>query len=288
MFRKLLRYDLKAVRGLWLGQAAIILAMSIPAGLVMRFLNSEYDSRSAVYEGLATFFVSVYVLWLVGSYIMVQYGIYHHFYKNFYTDEGYLTFTLPVSRKQLLFSKVANAIIWSAAQVLLYLLAALIVLLLSAVPKDGALLSFANFGEIGQLFADLWKDIGAWLIVYLLEGLCLLICIGLYSSMLIYMCITVASLLVKKAKVLAGVALYFLIDTVISGVTEVNIYAVLGPNTTFSVPSLIFAIEERLPSALLHGGYALVGLIACLAVVSIAYIMFCVTLDVLERKLNLS
>ena len=148
MFRKLLRYDLKAVRGLWLGQAAIVLAMSIPAGLVMRFLNSEYDSHSAVYEGLATFFVSVYVLWLVGSYVMVQYGIYHHFYKNFYTDEGYLTFTLPVSRKQLLLSKVANAIILSAAQVLLYLLAALIVMLLSAVPKDGAILSNSGHFDV--------------------------------------------------------------------------------------------------------------------------------------------
>lgn len=47
----------------------------------------------------------------------------YRFYKNLMTDEGYLMFTLPVSRSQLIWSKLLVALVWSVLSTVLAALA---------------------------------------------------------------------------------------------------------------------------------------------------------------------
>ena len=47
----------------------------------------------------------------------------YRFYKNLMTDEGYLMFTLPVSRSQLIWSKLMVALAWGVLSAVLAALA---------------------------------------------------------------------------------------------------------------------------------------------------------------------
>ena len=98
MLRKLLKYDLKAIFKFW---------WIVFGGFCDNILNT--------YEGDAW---SVYLMMSMGSLsgtflnlalpVVTFVLIFIRFYKNFFTDEGYLTFTLPVSRRKLMLSKIIS------------------------------------------------------------------------------------------------------------------------------------------------------------------------------------
>ena len=100
---------------------------------------------------LVLYFVMLIVV-LVG--IVVYLAV--HFYKTVYTDEGYLTHTLPVTKHQLLFSKILVGglwvmIIYAMVYLSLFLLG---VSLVGMILPDGY--TFARFwGEFGDLMKEL-------------------------------------------------------------------------------------------------------------------------------------
>ena len=53
---------------------------------------------------MAMLLVIACVMAIIASAVVTELLVFVRFYKNFFTDEGYLTFTLPVSRKDLLLS----------------------------------------------------------------------------------------------------------------------------------------------------------------------------------------
>ena len=60
--------------------------------------------------GLASFF---YILAIAACSIAVTVYIAVRYYKNIYSDEGYLTNTLPVTARQIVLSKLFNGLIWT-------------------------------------------------------------------------------------------------------------------------------------------------------------------------------
>lgn len=74
--------------------------------------NGRY-SGIGVWDVLSFGTLLIYVFMLIGlNYgIMIYMGV--RFYKTMYTDEGYLTHTLPVSKHQILVSKILNSGLWT-------------------------------------------------------------------------------------------------------------------------------------------------------------------------------
>lgn len=104
---------------------------------------------------LLLYFVMLIVV-LVG--IVVYLAV--HFYKTVYTDEGYLTHTLPVTKHQLLFSKILVGGLWT---MIIYAMVYLSVILLgislfSTILPDNY--TFARFwAEFGDLITELRLDL---------------------------------------------------------------------------------------------------------------------------------
>ena len=75
---------------------------------------------------------------VVSIYIAVR------FYKNLYTDEGYLMHTLPVTPRQLLVSKLTVGSLWSFLVTILTLWAVFLIMIfgLPVMVKDDLNLSF--------------------------------------------------------------------------------------------------------------------------------------------------
>ena len=161
MLKKCLKYDLKAGLFLWLILSLTMLTLSAPAGLSIKYLNSDISGIINVGAGLCTF---VYYVLLI-AYIVCGIGLgVYRFYQNFRTDEAYLTFTLPVKRKTLLHSKLLSTIITYFATLLVIFIAMTITF--SFVPRENTTVIYLFYNGIGETIADAYASRGFWSVVY--------------------------------------------------------------------------------------------------------------------------
>ena len=175
MFKKLLKYDMMAVWRLWWIAVMIVPIAAVVGSAMLRFIiegteNLMFeDPISTLLLMGAILVVFACLVAIVLSFILTMVLIYVRFYKNLYTDEGYLTFTLPVSRKQILLSKTLNAFIWYILHGLLVAVALFLFILFAIPPEGNALINTELFKGIGGLFSELWSICGAWLILIIVE-----------------------------------------------------------------------------------------------------------------------
>ena len=135
MFKKLLKHDFRSIKKTLGLPALVALAMAVIVSIIgMTIIKSTMNSDSE--SGLGLFIIAALLLYfsfialfvvLIGTQVM----IYVNFYKNLMTDEGYLTFTLPVKPKQIIFSKMTNGVIWSVITGVASFLAILVVLIVA-------------------------------------------------------------------------------------------------------------------------------------------------------------
>lgn len=273
MLKKLLKYDLKSMFKYWWIAAIISVALSITGGFCFSVINSDKDVSSFV--GI---FIIALIISIIGivAFLIVSYAlIYVRFYKNFFTDEGYLTFTLPVKRIQLLNSKLISGIL------------IIFITTIVTVADVGILLSLgfgkAFFDEFGFIFKELFKyliiESDIYVVIYIIEILILIFLSVVFTTLVLFACITVAAVLVKKAKVIAAIALYYAINGVISGFLQTLF---MYGNTT--VNKLIFNLEPSIQKPL--GALILLSVIAVFTLICILVYTF--EYFLLDRKLNLN
>lgn len=109
--------------------------------------------------GLLTLILYVVMLVAVNYGILIYMGV--HFYKTMYTDEGYLLHTLPVTKHEILGSKLLIDGLWMLV-VMLSIYLSIFVLFMSMVsaimPEDYTFVRF--LGEIGGGFNELFYVMG--------------------------------------------------------------------------------------------------------------------------------
>ena len=124
MLSKLLKYELRASGRILLPVYALLLAS---AGFYKLAADHPYRTGAAsVLMGLlnVAFWIFVVATGAITALLMI-----YRFYKNYMTDEGYLMFTLPVNRHQLIWAKLLSALIYTAASAVAVTLSILLVLL---------------------------------------------------------------------------------------------------------------------------------------------------------------
>ena len=147
MFAKLLKYEWKASAGLLGILSGAVLGVGLLGGVCLRYL---FTLAKSVGDGAANdvgmlpllVFVMFAMLALVAYVVAVQIILVSRFYKSRFTDEGYLTFTLPVSTWQNYLSALTNILIWNtiSALVMVTSMCLLVFIGLTGVPAyDGPL-----------------------------------------------------------------------------------------------------------------------------------------------------
>ena len=112
MLKKLSKYDLRSVRKLWIIFALISVCASVIGSFTLKvILYDEFNHPLISILGLLGTYAAFMAILIFPIVMFIL--VFLRFYKNFYTDEGYLTFTLPVKRGTLLMSKTLNAMIWT-------------------------------------------------------------------------------------------------------------------------------------------------------------------------------
>ena len=220
MLRKLLKYDLRASFKYWWILALSSVAISIFGGVCLNVLiNTLAKSTQDTAGNQILLILSTYIgflLAIVGLFafvIVAEVFIYIRFYKNLFSDEGYLTFTLPVRRSQILLSKLLMASITLLCSSVVLSFDSLLMFLIAA----GKNLFTTEFWRIISLIVEpIIEGLGVYTVIYGLELIIFNVLSIIVSVLLICTCITVGATIVKRAKVLVGIGIYYVVNSVIS------------------------------------------------------------------------
>lgn len=302
MFKKCLKYDLKAFYKIWLIASAVVLVLSILCGFgISGFFSAIFTMEStteaaqadpslltilvAIAQMIIAFlcyflFLSTLIIFTSGTSIL----LYIRYYTHFFTDQGYLTFTLPVKRSTQFWSKATCGLIYSLGSGAVSAIAICIVIacisITSMLAPDGA--SFFPFEELQDLLRP--ENLGYSLICLVL-GVVLLAAVSFASLMMQYLIITLAATLFRKLKVLSVIVGYYVINNIIAVpisyigsyyVMFALLFLIMGLASVFTVPALGWLCI-----------YALM-LLGSVAMVTIGLIFGFFTIQRLERKLNLA
>ncbi len=203
MFAKLLKHEFRASAGrLGILSLAAILAGAL-GGVMLRILSSFADGAVSdtveiILGVLLAFVIIGLVVYMVSAYIM----LYTQFYRNKFTDEGYLTFTLPAPTWQILLSSVLNIALWSVL-ISGAILLSMLLLTLIGVPK-GIDSPIADMLEEMQIEVSLGDD---WLLYQAQNALS-----GLAGIIIWLGSITLGATWAKRHPIGAAIGIYYLIS----------------------------------------------------------------------------
>lgn len=276
MLSKLLKYDLRALFKYWWIVALSSVCLTFVGGISLKiFLYPTTNADTPLVTVLAFFGLIVTVIGLSAFLMATEIFIYVRFYQNLFSDEGYLTFTLPVRRRDILNSKIISGLIVNFLTVILLLAEILVIIIIGI---DQATL-YVWSESIGMFLRGTLELLGAWSAVYIIEALIGILFIVTAGYLLTLICITFAAVVAKKHKVIAAIAFYYITNAVISFISQMGLM--------FGSVSLAGILEE-IPTDSHFAVLSLMALSLVLSVGAIALALYSVEHYLLDRKLNLS
>lgn len=268
MLGKLIKFELKATyKFVLLVHGLLLLLASIISGFLwFQGLNISGDYVSIFAYSALTFLIAIiYALLLVGSFIGTPIYLGLRFYRNLFSDEGYLTHTLPVTTTQLIYSKLITGLIWSAFNLvivgisILFLFSAYLVQFAGISDLMGTILSLLTFSNIGYL------------------GISLLNCI--YNLLMIYACVCLGQLFHKNRR-FAAVVFYGLLNLVIQGL--ISFVTVLGNTSMNMITAYLYTGSISQALSVLN-----IGLSIFLMYILPSIIFYIICQFIISKKLNL-
>lgn len=265
MFRTLLKHEWIAIKKM-VGILCFAVFMSgILSGGVLRYMAWSSATGNGLMVQLYTIVLALALITIVGACTGTMYLMVYRFFKSRFKNEGYLTFTLPVTTHQQLLSSITGT---TLSSLLVGTVACVSVLL-------GASIFLASFDagtrkemtdvllQAVQLAGTNSRIISQFWLLNILE-----LAVSFLSDMILLMlACTMAMLLARKHPVLMGITVYIGGDLLISGLSSAVDSLFSQSSTQRSPFSLIFSIG--LYALVAVGGYFLMH-------------------RLMERKLNLA
>lgn len=238
MLGKLLKYEFKNTAKVMLTIYLVVIAVSILNAITLN-LDITSTHTSTFMSVIEFSFLLLYVLTLFALFIVTYIYVCYHFYKTMYSDQGYLTHTLPVGPLTTFHAKLLTAFIWMTCSIALLILS---IFLLLAVVTHGGIFSSANWQLfITELETEFNISFGLFL-AYMLIGILLSI---VHALLIIYASASVGQLSNTNKvafSIVAGIIFYFaeqLISTVVLLIFGLHFFHPVmiteaGTNTTYT------------------------------------------------------
>lgn len=274
MLGKLIKYDMKALNRFLVIIHCFLLLL---AALIRIFITGRiYNLESEENGILLLLFFILYLILVVGVSIGTFIIIGARFYTNLFSDEGYLTRTLPVTSGRHLLSKTIAGCIWGYIDTILILAATYFTIFTPAVREAYV----QNRGEILNILGFTEQYVDTHVSTLVLSLLFLLLVDTLAKIITLYASIVLGQLF-SGHRVLGAVVAYFALNTVISIIS----FAALVPLGYFSNTFLI-ATSDTLsysPSGFLSDSLK-VSIVFSLVV---AVILYLTSYQIMKKKIDL-
>lgn len=254
MFAKMLKYDLRATGGTCGILSAAALGLTALVTVLFRAVPVDDNLYLDMILGLMAAFFVLAMLAYVAAVEILQFV---RFYKSRFTDEGYLTFTLPVNSHQIFLSGFVTVLLWTVLSILVF---ALCIGTFTLVGCD----AIEPISEALDLL--LYIDIGESFGIYALQ----LGVSAIYSIIICLTSLTIGAVIAKKHKVLMAFGIYY-------GISVAN--SILS---SLISTALILNVEEISDNVLQRS--------ACLSIAWSLILMivgYGISTGLMKRKLNL-
>lgn len=232
MFAKLLKHEWRATRGIVALLCVIILISGVTIGGVMYYMlrtESQQSENVSLAEGgfaivveeedaamsdlamvLCMVLLSCGIVAIAVCCAAVVFFLVYRFYKRCFTDEGYLTFTLPVNNHQILLSSITNCIFcelltFVAAAAAAAIIGGMFLLALNSTQNIVWADVWVSWEEIWQQIADSLRKNANQFALAGFSGI-----VGAFSELILLMvAVTIGALIARKHKILAAVGVYY-------------------------------------------------------------------------------
>ena len=228
MLKKLFSYDFSAIgKKMWLFTLVLLGTTAVGCGAVSALHYVDWESFDIAVGGLmAGLGMLVFISYaaIIAYSVIAFVMIIARFYSNLFTDEGYLTFTLPVKTGTIYNAKLLAGCVWTVITSAIELVCLGILVMFS--------ISFDHLPEILQgismSFKMLFTQVPAGHIVaFIFEFVLICVLSLVYQIVLLYISITIAAIIAKKARFVIGTVFYFLINSVVGTVSSVLMVVVM-------------------------------------------------------------
>ncbi len=279
MLKKVLRYDLKSIYKYWWIGAIACFALSLLGSFGISFLNSGKEIPVPI-EIFSYISIALTVIGYAAFMLLAQILVFVRYYKNFYSDEGYLTFTLPVKRVTQLNSKLVMGTTTYLTTFIFCLLCGAMMLIIGfrndIFTKETYEAIIEGWKEFKELFEV--NDIVPLLTAFL-TGLITLVLTVMASNQFMYICISVGAAISKKAKVASAIAIYYVAGSMASFLLSMFSIFVSSAmvNWMLDIPENEFEIVFTLIP---------VTLMFFVSIINVA--LYAIQYRLLDKKLNLS
>lgn len=260
MLGKLIKHEWKAVGKVLAIMHVALILMAIIGKIMLSIdvLREAWPMWSAL---LCLYVISVIAVG-VGTHIYLA----MRFYKNMYTDEGYLSFTLPVKPWEHIFSKTLVSSIW---------------ILIDGVVIAASILILVMYKGMGTDFLQGWNELmvelasdGVFVLWKVIQFIITAILSLIGIPLTYYFSISIGQLF-NSHKMLAAVVVYFV---------TINVMQIVS--TVISAGFMIGITETtiNIESASMYGGILTIGMIEQI-VVTVGF--WLITNFIMNKKLNL-
>lgn len=264
MLRKLLGYDMRA-------QSRSAVPMFISAAIIsvvccaLLYFTFGFTEADNFFLGLA-FVGGFFGLGILAIVVLCTVNVFMSFaryYKSLFTDEGYLTMTIPVSTVTLLNAKILSSLIWCVISAIAFVLFGSVAIVMPTLLADPSYLS--GFSDAWNLVLGAPGSIGILDFVF-----SLLYAVMNFISMVVTFLasITVGSLVVAKHKILSSIVFFYVLSFLESAVESI-IIIILG----FIMGDAYLVFVEK---------------IVCTVIITVfGAVMYFINLHILKNKFNI-
>lgn len=217
MLGKLLKHEIKATGRTFLPLYGALLILTIFTKLVMAIGAPDFFSDNVTTGPVAEIILGIaftlYFVLVVALCVMTLVVIIQRFYKNLFTDEGYLMFTLPVKTWEMVFSKLVVGLMWCVVCGLMLVISAFIISLGSF-----SMLEVTQAISVG--YADFHAQFGISFNVILFELMLFFLAGGISSILMIYASIAIGQLF-NQHRIIAAFGAYIVITIILQIIASV-------------------------------------------------------------------
>ncbi|GFI23721.1 hypothetical protein IMSAGC011_02511 [Lachnospiraceae bacterium] len=284
MLGKLLKYEWKGLRFPFLIMLIVLAGTTALTCGVIFTINPKFDETIVGYSVMALMLsILLYYFGIIGCSLGTMLIVVIRFYKTCYTDQGYLTHTLPVSTKQLLNTKIFAAVIANLMMVLAIGFSILIIIQMGLHHAFSFMPEF-TYDEFYTMcvegfsyaFRDFEEELGISFGLYITYLIAYFI-IGLIANIVtVFGCVSLGQLFTKH-RIVGAIAAYFIVQFILQ---------ILGYFTAIPMYSRMLK-GTYMEDATVFGVMSPTMNLTLLTVVIVAIIMYFINLHMMTKKLNL-
>ena len=284
MLGKLLKYEWKGLRSPLLIMLIVLGATTALTCGVILTINPKYDDVIAWYSMMALILsIFLYYFGLIGCTLGTMLIIAIRFYKTCYTDQGYLTHTLPATTRQILNAKImASILIYlimlvAIAGTIFVIFQVAIHHIFSLIPGEYDELRRAFSREFSSILYEFEDELGisfggyiAYLVIYFI--------IALISNIVTVLGCVSLGLLLTKHRIIGAIAAYFCVHFIMQ---------IIGYMCSLPMYTKMLMADSYASDLTAFGIMSPTMNLTLLTTVILAVIMYFVNLHMMTKKLNL-